>query len=131
MKTVVSPLREAQRAGVQLLSALSRQFRSDEMHIVFDEGVKLSWEGDHTSNGTGAESMPGQAGQGSQPEESPGGVGQRRGFARGLSSAGSSDMPPSGSAATATGGQEEGLSLTLFLSNVVLACCQVSCSLPC
>ncbi|CAM9143971.1 unnamed protein product [Scytosiphon promiscuus] len=100
--------KEAQRAAVQLLSSLSRQFQSHEMHIVFDEGVKLSWESDDSS----------------QPVDSPGGVHHRRDFVRGPSSSGPSDMSPSGAAATATNEQEKGLSLTRFLSNVVVSCPQ-------
>lgn len=107
--TVLSTLREAQRVGVQLLSSLSRQFQSSEMHLVFDEGVHLSWEGD----------------QHHQAEESSVSVRQSREAVRGLSSSASSHMSPPASAATDTDGQGEGLSLTRFLSNVVVACPQV------
>lgn len=54
-QTLLSPtiLRDAQRATLQLLSSLSRQFESDEIHITFDEDVKLEWEGEHTINRDG------------------------------------------------------------------------------
>ncbi|CAM9883806.1 unnamed protein product, partial [Laminaria digitata] len=42
--------RDAQRTSFQLLSSLSRQFQSDEIHITFDENVSLKWERGHTSN---------------------------------------------------------------------------------
>lgn len=45
------PRRDAQSATLQLLSSLSRQFESDELHIAFDHGVKLAWESDGVDEG--------------------------------------------------------------------------------
>ena len=130
--------REAQRAAVQLLSPLSRQFQSDEMHIVFEEGVQLAWG-----------VTPGPALD--RPEEDRQPEAGDTGLSSGpLSSSESGDAPPAtvpaaapaaaaaagtpaaaaaAAAATVTAAgqrQAEGLSLTRFLSNVVVACSQVT-----
>lgn len=144
--------REAQRATLQLLSALSRQFESNEIHIAFDEGVRLAWEDKHSDEGSSA-SISGQYGGGdtsstlargrAAPSEGGARVGAdgsderdgehaRRdivGVGVGASLGGVSGVvvPESGGLrTTATGGSEEGwISLTLFLSNLVVACSQV------
>eukprot|EP00752_Nemacystus_decipiens_P002252 g2133.t1 len=129
--------REAQRSAVQLLSSLSRQFQSDEMHIVFEEGVQLTWGA--TSPEEPAEGRPEEvsrrplAGGGSDP--------RRGGLLPGLSSGSFSEAgdAPRGSEASAAapaavglarsreaGGSGFGLSLTRFLSNVVVACSQAT-----
>lgn len=132
------PCREAQRSAVQLLSSLSRQFQSDEMHIVFEEGVHLTW---------GAAPLeepvlgrPKEGGCRRPPEAGTGGSGGTReglmpGLSSGFSFSETGAAPHVGAAAAATasgsasgqrGGSGSGLSLTRFLSNVVVACSQAS-----
>lgn len=118
--------REAQRAAVQLLSPLSQQFQSTEVHIIFEEGVQLTWEGNSNEEATPEPALH-QPEEGTQPEGNIGGVGRRRGLAQGLSSSPESGGPRNaGPTGTETAGQREGLSLTRFLSNVVVACGQVT-----
>lgn len=94
------------------------------MHIIFEEDVQLDWEGDHNREATPEPALD-QPEEGAQPEGNIG-VDRRPGLVRGLSSMSEpGDSRTAVPTTTETAGQREGLSLTRFLSNVVVACGQV------
>lgn len=134
-----TPCREAQRATVKLLSSLSRQFRSDELHVAFDEGVALAWEAQHVERDTIGTipghhrrgcSFPFVDQRGARGGEFRGRRTRREGDAVGgereLRSVSGMCAWPSNEAAGAVA-QDESLSLTRFLSNLVVGCNQVEC----
>ena len=106
------------------------------MHIVFEEGVRLTWGGTPSE-----EPVVGRPEEGStRPPAGGGNDARREGLSPGLSSGSFSeagDTPQVGGASAASlaaagsarngqgGGSGQGLSLTRFLSNVVVACSQV------